>query len=163
MKRRQFIAAMPVLSAWAALHKTSAIAAASELPTSKSLQNDIAAALKTSKPLVVLVSLDNCPFCKIARESYLLPLMREQGISVVQVNLGYSIAIMDAVGKQTTQAELIKAWAVNAAPTVLFLAKNGQEIAPRLVGGTTSDFYGAYLQERVDQAVKTLSLNLSQR
>ena len=112
--------------------------------------------LKTSKPLIVLVSLDNCPFCKISRENYLIPLSREQSLQVVQVNIGHATAIVDAQGKRTTQAELIKSWNINAAPTVLFLGKSGQEIAPCLVGGTTSDFYGAYLQERGDLAIKIL-------
>jgi thioredoxin-related protein len=156
MEKRKFIVMLSAMTLLAALHDWSAMAAARELPTSKSLQSDIAAAVKISKPLVVLVSLDNCPFCKIARENYLLPLMREQGISVVQVNVSYSTAIVDAAGKRTTQAELIKAWDVKATPTVLFFGKNGQEIAPRLIGGTTSDFYGAYLQERVDQAIRSL-------
>jgi thioredoxin-related protein len=126
------------------------------LPSSKSLRNDIAAALKTSKPLVVLVSLDNCPFCKIARENYLIPLTIEQAITVIQVNIGHDTAIEDALGKQTTHAQLIRNWSIKAAPTVLFLGKGGVEIAPRLVGGTSSDFYGAYLQERVDQAIKSI-------
>ena len=126
------------------------------LPESKSLVAEIAQSLKKSKPLIVLVSLDNCPFCKMSRENYLIPLSREQSLQVVQINIGHTTAIVDAQGKRTTQAELIKSWSINAAPTVLFLGKNGQEIAPRLVGGTMSDFYGAYLQERVDLAIKIL-------
>jgi thioredoxin-related protein len=126
------------------------------LPTSKSLQNDIAAALKSSKPLVVLVSLDNCPFCKIARENYLIPLMVEQSINVVQVNFNHQTPIDDAQGKPTTHAQLIRTWDINAAPAVLFLGKNGKEVATRLVGGSTSDFYGAYLEERIYQAIKVL-------
>lgn len=161
MKRRKFIT-LPTLSAlslWQVLPNTSVLAAGRELPASKSLQTDIAAALKASKPLVVLVSLDNCPFCKISRENYLLPLMREQSIAVVQVNLGHSTSIVDPLGKRTTQADLVNAWAIKATPTVLFLGKNGQEVAPRLVGGSTSDFYGAYLQERVDIAIKMVQSN----
>jgi hypothetical protein len=126
------------------------------LPESKSLIAEIAQALKTSKPLIVLVSLDNCPFCKISRENYLIPLSREQSLQVVQVNLGHATAIIDSQGNRTTQAALINTWQIKAAPTLLFLGKNGQEIAPRLVGGSTSDFYGAYLQERIDQAIRSL-------
>ena len=48
-----------------------------------------------------------------------------------------------------SQDQLIRAWGVKVAPTVLFLGKDGREVAPRLVGGTTSDFYGAYLDERI--------------
>lgn len=157
MERRKFITALPVLPLWAVLPSLTAMAAGRELPTSKSLQNDIAAALKTSKPLVVLVSLDNCSFCKIARENYLLPLMREQAIAVVQINLGYSTPIVDALGKHTTQAELIASLQIKAAPTILFLGKNGQELAARLVGGSTSDFYGAYLDERLRIAQAVIS------
>jgi thioredoxin-related protein len=153
MKRRHLLAALPF---WAALSNMSVMAAERELPTSKSLQSEIAAALKTSKPLIVLVSLDNCPFCKIARENYLIPISREQSLQVVQVNMGHTTAIADAMGKRTTQAALISSWQIKAAPTILFLGKDGQEIAPRLVGGSTSDFYGAYLQERIDRAIKTL-------
>lgn len=155
-KRRQLLTALPALSLWGALSNMPAMAVGRELPTSKSLQNDIAAALKTSKPLVVLVSLDHCPFCKIARENYLLPLMREQDLAVVQVNMGDVTTIFDPQGRRTTQSELIKSWQIAAAPTILFLGKNGQEIAPRMVGGSTSDFYGAYLQERIEQSIKAL-------
>jgi thioredoxin-related protein len=153
MKRRQLLAALQAFPALLALPIFSALAAGRDLPISKSLRNDIELALKKSKPLVVLVSLDHCPFCKIARENYLIPLMVEQTIPVVQVNLGHLTAIVDAHGQRTTQAELIKTWQIKVTPTVLFLGKNGQEIAPRLEGGSTSDFYGAYLDERVRTAL----------
>jgi thioredoxin-related protein len=156
-RRHSSVALAAFVATWASFAPIKpAFAIARVLPTSKSLQNDIAAALKSSKPLVVLVSLDNCPFCKIARENYLIPLMIEQSINVVQVNINHTTPIDDAQGKPTTHAEMIRAWDIKAAPTVLFLGKNGKEVATRLVGGSTSDFYGAYLQERIDQAVKAL-------
>jgi thioredoxin-related protein len=155
LRRRQWLSAIAVTCTSLTLIKPT-LAQTRVLPSSKSLQNDIAAALKTSKPLVVFVSLDNCPFCKIARENYLIPLVTEQAIAVVQVNINHATAIEDALGKPTTHAQLIRNWSINAAPTVLFLGKDGLEIAPRLIGGATSDFYGAYLQERVDQAIKSI-------
>lgn len=120
-----------------------------EIPAAKSLQAEIFAAQKSAYPLIVFVSLDNCPFCKIARENYLIPLMNEQSIPVVQVNFRYPTPIVDARGNVMTQDQLVRAWGVKVAPTLLFLGKDGKEIAPRLTGGTTSDFYGAYLDERI--------------
>lgn len=120
-----------------------------EFPAAKSLLSEISIALKTASPLLVFVSLDNCPFCKIARENYLLPLMNEQSMPVVQVNFRHHTSVVDARGNVTTQDLLIRSWGIKVAPTILFLGKDGQEIAPRLVGGTTSDFYGAYLDERI--------------
>lgn len=120
-----------------------------EIPAIKSLQTEISAALRIGSPLLVFVSLDNCPFCKIARENYLLPLINEQFIPVVQVNFRQLTSVVDAHGNVTTQDQLIRTWGVKVAPTVLFLGKAGREIAPRLAGGSTSDFYGTYLDERI--------------
>ena len=123
-----------------------------EIPIAKSLQAEILIALKTASPLLVFVSLDICPFCKIARENYLLPLMNEQSIPIVQVNFRNSASVTDARGQVLTQDQLIRAWGVKVAPSVLFLGKEGKEIAPRLTGGSTSDFYGSYLDERIRTA-----------
>jgi len=42
---------------------------------------------------------------------------------------------------------------------VLFLGPNGQEIAERLVGLGSNDFYGAHLDERLATARKALDLS----
>lgn len=128
-----------------------------EIPLAKSLQDEISLALKTASPLLVFVSLDNCPFCKIARENYLLTLIREQSIPVVQVNFRHLTSVIDARGHVLTQDQMIRAWGVKVAPTILFLGKGGKEIAPRLTGGSTSDFYGAYLDERIAIARRGIS------
>lgn len=130
------------------------------IPTTQSLPSEISAALKMASPLLVFVSLDNCPFCKIARENYLLPLMNEQAIPVVQVNFRNSLTAIDARGNVSTQDQLVRAWGVKVAPTVLFLGKEGKEIAPRLTGGSTSDFYGSYLDERIRLAQTALARDL---
>ena len=41
---------------------------------------------------------------------------------------------------------------MTVAPTLLFLGPKGEELAERLVGGSIPDFYGAYLEQRLEQA-----------
>ncbi|MEI8169446.1 MAG: thioredoxin fold domain-containing protein [Rhodoferax sp.] len=122
------------------------------LPTATSLPDELAAALKIRSPLVVMVSLEGCPFCKVARENYLGPLREQQGLPVVQVDMRNSRVIHDFKGATLTQDALIRSWGVKVAPTVLFFGRDGSEIAERLVGGYIPDFYGAYLDERLRQA-----------
>jgi thioredoxin-related protein len=110
----------------------------------------------SGNPLVVMVSLEGCPFCKIVRENYLLPMMREQKLPVVQVDMRSQRLIRDFNGKSLTQDQLIKQWGVRVAPTVLFFGKGGQELADRLKGSYISDFYGSYLDSRIAQARKAL-------
>ena len=120
------------------------------VPTS--LQDELAQALKASHPLVLMVSLDGCPFCKIARENYLAPLVREQGLRVVQINMQHKDAVKDVLGVNRTQEQLIAELGVTVAPTLIFYGPAGREIAERLVGIGSEDFYGAYLDQRVATA-----------
>lgn len=127
----------------------SAVARAADLTVATSLPDELAAALKKGSPLLVLVNLRGCPFCKIATENYLLPLQREQGIAMVQVDMRSSQLVQAFNGQPQTQENLCRQWGVKVAPTVLFFGRRGAEVAERLVGGYIPDFYGSYLDERV--------------
>ncbi len=119
------------------------------LPTADSLPDELAQALKKGSPLLVMVSLDGCPFCKVARENYLAPLREQEGLPVVQVDMRSSRSIRDFKGRTLTQDQLIRSWNIKVAPTVLFFGPGGVEVAERLVGGYIPDFYGAYLDDRL--------------
>lgn len=123
---------------------------AATLPSAISLPDELALALAAGSPLVVMVSLDGCPFCKIVRESYLAPMRQEQHLPVVQVDMRSQRSVKNFNGSPTTHAALIAAWRIEIAPTVLFQGRQGVEVAQRLVGGYIPDFYGAYLEQRLD-------------
>ncbi|MGB4118316.1 MAG: thioredoxin fold domain-containing protein [Polaromonas sp.] len=130
-----------------------ALAASYTLPIASALDEDLASTVKQGKPLVVMVSLDGCPFCRVVRENFLPSLQREQHLTVVQVDMRKPTAIKDLQGRRTTHDQLTRMWGIKVAPTLLFFGKNGGEVADRLVGASVPDFYGAYLQERVDKAL----------
>jgi thioredoxin-related protein len=122
------------------------------LPLSTSLPDELAVALKKNQPLLVMVSLDGCPFCKVARENYLNPLREQLGLPVVQVDMNSGKKLKNFDGQILTQAELIRRWKIKLAPTVLFFGRGGVEVAERMVGGYIPDFYGAYLDQRLELA-----------
>lgn len=122
------------------------------LPMPDSLADVLVVALKKGSPLLMLVSLDGCPFCKIARENYLLPLQAQSGTVVVQIDMRSRQMVQDFKGVSQTQDQLIRSWGVKVAPTVLFFGRGGIEVAERLVGAYIPDFYGAYLQDRLHTA-----------
>jgi thioredoxin-related protein len=126
------------------------------LPVSSSLQDELASALNAGQPLVLMVSLDGCPFCKIARENYLLPMRAEQGLHIVQINMQHKELVKDMRGQSKTHEQLIAELKVAIAPTLIFYGGNGVEVAERLVGLGLEDFYGAYLEQRLITAKKAL-------
>ncbi len=129
---------------------------AAELPAAHNLQEELAAALARRQPLVVMVSLEGCPFCKVARNNYLAPMHQQDGLHVAQVDMRGRARVLDFQGRALTHDDLVRQWKIRIAPTVLFFGRGGAEVAERLVGGYIPDFYGAYLDQRLDQARASL-------
>jgi hypothetical protein len=151
MSRRQWL-----VGAGISLAGLPGMAAPATLPSTASLVDELALALKVNNPLVVMVSLEGCPFCKIARENYLGPMRVQQGLPVVQIDMRNRLAIKDMKGAATTQDDLIRSWGIKVAPTLLFFGRGGVEVAERMIGGYIPDFYGAYLDERLRVARASL-------
>ena len=147
--RRHFLATASVV---AMVSATSTQAAGAVLPAPQSLADELAKALEKGSPLVVMVSLEGCPFCRVARDSYLEPLRRQEGIPVVQIDMRSGRAVRDFPGSALTHEQLVQAWRVTIAPTVLFFGPRGKEVVARMEGGYIADFYGAYLDQRIEQA-----------
>lgn len=123
------------------------------LPTPKSLRATAVAAAARGEPLVVMVTLRGCVYCDLVRNSYLHPLMREGRLIAVQLDFqDKANAIQDFGGRTTTPAALAEEWKVRMTPTVMFFGPDGRERAERLEGVSSADFYGEYLNQRLDAA-----------
>ncbi|OOG41698.1 hypothetical protein [Polaromonas sp. A23] len=137
---------------------TLAFAKDTALPVPESLPAAAKVAAAKKEPLVLLVSLPGCPYCEVVRRNYLLPARNEAGLHAWQLNItDRSTPLIGFDGKATTAAVQIATWKAGFTPTVLFLDSLGQEVAERLVGLASVDFYGAYLDERLANARKALA------
>lgn len=164
LQRRHFSAVMAGL----ALHLGSGMSSTlnpawaldTALPIPDSLPDAALAAARLGEPLVLLISLRGCPYCELVRRNYLLP-ARADGLPVWQINMHDKQRLLLGFDAQPSHAaEQITRWQVRLAPTLLFLAPQGQPLAERLVGIASVDFYGAYLAQRLAtsrQALKVLS------
>jgi len=145
--RRAVLGALALMGLPGLIH-----AAPPRLPSAKLLRNELALALKSGNPLVVMVSLDGCPFCKAVREQYLAPMREQEGLPVVQVDMHSTAALQDFNGLALTHDHMVRAWGIKIAPSLLFFGADGVEVAPRLVGVGSMDYYGSHLDQRLSQA-----------
>ena len=153
--RRQWLqmAALAGAAVWSAAW---AQARDKHLPSTASLPQALQQALLSKQPLVVMVSLEGCPFCKVVREHHLLPMQRD-GLPVVQLNMRDKTPVLGFDGVTQTQDALIRQWGVTLAPTVLFFGERGQEVAARLKGAYLPDFYSAYLDDQLSVARRAVA------
>lgn len=137
------------------------------LPRPDSLHALHAQSAAERRPVVALFSTAGCGWCEALRREQLQHLARDagrRGILVVEFDLADRRAFVgagtgaDGRGLSAhawptagSPAELARLLGVRVAPTLVFLGPSGVAATP-LVGYTSPDFYGAYLDERIEQA-----------
>ncbi len=140
----------------AGLGSVRTMAAPVTLPSTESLATSLDQALRVKQPLVVMVSLHGCAFCKEVRENYLQPL-RASGLQVVQIDMRDNRVLTDFDGTLLTHDAWVRKQGIKLAPTVLFFGAQGREVAARLKGAYLPDFYGAYLDEQLAVARRAVA------
>ncbi len=127
------------------------------LPVADNLQQQASDAQAAGKPLVLMFSLPDCPYCKVVRRNYLGPLLREANPPVIrELTMTSRQSIRDYDGSATTPAALAKRYGVLVAPTLVFVDASGEMLADPLVGGD-NQFYDAYLDRAFDESHKKLA------
>ena len=127
-----------------------ALAPHPSLPVAASLRAAAVDAQALRRPLVLMVSIQNCAFCDLVRTNYLGPMHRRGELHAVQIDmLDRHTALQDFQGQSSTARALTRQWGLRIAPTLLFFNAEGREVAPRLEGMAVPEFYGAYLEQRL--------------
>ncbi len=134
----------------------SALAAPAHLPPATDLAAQGAAAAGKGQPLVVLVSLPGCVYCETVRRNYLGPQAAAGKIEARELDMTAATPLRNADGTMTTARDWARSHNVSVAPTVLFLDARGRSLAAPLQG-LQPDFYGAYLEQALDQARAALA------
>lgn len=155
LSRRAALGALAILAA-STLRPALARPGDKTLPASQSLPDELAAALADDQPLVVMVSLKGCPWCRQVRNNYLAPMHEREALPVVQVDMMDARTTRDVDGTAISHADLLRQWGVKVAPTLLFLGPDGEEVAPRLEG-VSENYYASLLDGRLRRARQALA------
>jgi thioredoxin-related protein len=123
-----------------------------------SLKAAAQAAVRQGHPLVVMTTLEGCPYCDVVRDRFLQPALSTGRLVAVQVDIrDRQTPLQDFAGNSRTGADMAREWRARFAPTVMFFDTQGRELAERLVGLPLIEFYDQYLWQRIEQAQARLS------
>jgi hypothetical protein len=73
-----------------------------------------------------------------------------------EVGTDNSAALLDFAGNKTTQAEFARRHQVTMVPTVMLLGPRGEALGEPLVGFGSADYYGYFVDQRIDAALARL-------
>ena len=110
--------------------------------------------------LVLEFSSDDCGYCRRLEEAFLLPMQRNEDydakVLIRSVSLDPHETVIDFDGRLLDTDRLAARYGVSLTPTLVFLNADGVELSERLVGIWSEDFYGAYIDDRIDRALDEL-------
>jgi thioredoxin-related protein len=130
------------------------------LPAAVDLQADAQFARTQRLPIVLFFHSTACPFCREVEDLYLTRLQKENEkaprflLRTVEIGQTRPLAAFD--GTRTDHRAFAKRQGVTLVPHLRFLGPDGKPLAPDLVGLTTRDFYGAYLEDSISLAGEKL-------
>ena len=130
------------------------------LPPAVDLAADGVASRRERRPILLFFDRDDCPYCERALREFLVPMAgdpawRDQAI-YRQVEVDRGTPLVDFAGASTTHRAFAARYRVSFAPTVVVVDARGETIGDPLVGLTTVDFYGAYLEDAVNAGLRKL-------
>jgi len=147
---------------------SSATAESSDIPKAIDLQKDGIIAQEKGIPVLLEFSMHGCPFCEEVEEEVLQPMLisgdYDNKVIVRNIKIDEEdTTIIDFNGEKITYEELAERYYVYVAPTLVLVQGDGKEMGLEMVGVTTIDYYGAYLDQAIDQAMKKIATAAEKR
>ncbi len=156
-ERRKGISRITAMVTALAVHT----AGAAGVPLAGNLHEDGQQAERDCKPLLLEFSADSCSYCQLLEEEVLNPTLLDRGydrrVLMRKVMIDGADHLTDFDGRDTINTrQLARRYKVKVTPTLIFVDSRGEELAKRMVGVTTLDFYGAYLDVALDRSREKL-------
>jgi thioredoxin-related protein len=130
------------------------------LPEAGDLAADGRMSITKGTPILIEMARSGCRYCEKVREDFLKPMVRSGDyrgrIIFRQLHVDAELPLVDFDGRRIAPRDFARRYHVEMTPTVLLLDAQGRLLAKPLVGLTTEDFYGAFLDEAIDKAVARL-------
>jgi thioredoxin-related protein len=127
------------------------------VPYARNLQKDAKLAAQKNGLVLVMFSGEYCGYCEQVLNEFLIPMSRNPDYQKKLVmrrvdNTGFT-TVRDFGGAVRDHRKFTSEQGVGMVPTVVLFDKDGNRLGKPLVGLTTVDYYGYYLDEAIDAAL----------
>jgi thioredoxin-related protein len=131
-----------------------------QLVKTTNLKADAELAAQAAIPLLVMFSQQDCTFCIKLTEEILQPMLISgdytDRVLIRELMIDDGSDIVDFSGNHIEPREIFSRYLLFVTPSLLLFDWHGKELAERQIGINTVDYYGYYLDEAIDMALKKL-------
>ena len=154
---KQRLVLLSAIVAWALAIPSPQAWAEEGVPYARNLQRDGQLADRKNGVVLVMFSGAYCGYCEQVLNEFLIPMSRNPDYQNKLVmrrvdNTGFT-TVKDFDGTIDDHRKFTSEQGIRMVPTVVLFDKNGKQLGKPLVGLTTVDYYGYYLDEAIDAAL----------
>ena len=106
------------------------------------------------RPIMLEFAAAHCSYCDLLEGEILRPMLlnpdSRRRVVIRRLDLDSHKLLTDFHGRRVTPGQLAERYAVDLTPTLVFVDGRGEEIAPRLVGVYSLDYYGGIVDQRIE-------------
>lgn len=151
---KQMLAWLFLIVAWA-----SGVALADEgVPYAQDLRKDAKTAQDKNGVLLVVFSGEYCRYCDIVLKEFLIPMSRnadyQSKLVMRKVEMSGAKELLDFKGNKVAHRKFARDNGARMMPTVMIFDAKGHPLAKPVVGITTVDFYGFYLDQAINEGLE---------
>ena len=107
-------------------------------------------------PVVVMVDQENCPYCRRVESEFFAAIFAggeyESRVIFGKISIDEGETITSGYGKTSTR-EFLRGYDAGFTPTILFLDADKNQLVEKMIGLTTPDYYGYYLEKSINVAI----------
>ncbi len=130
------------------------------LPAASDLAADGRDAARLRVPILLVVTREECGFCATLKRQVLGPMMvagdHPGRVLIRELNLDSREVITDFAGRSASCFSVANGYDALFSPTVLLVGPDGTELTDRIIGLSTPEMYGWYLDRAIDAAKHAL-------
>jgi len=134
----------------------SVLAAEVRVPLARDFEADARAGLISNTVILLYFSSPDCRYCMKLEEAVLKPMLKsgdyDSQVLLRKINWRSSAMVKDFFGQSVSLHFLAERYAVKVTPTLVFVGRDGREVAPRILGFQSADFFWFYLDQRIAQS-----------
>jgi len=116
---------------------------------------------QTKRPILLLMSQDYCPYCRMIKREILNPMVLSGSyvdkIIIREMMIDSLMDMNDFDGTMRDPALIAERYNIKVTPTMLFLGPDGTELTNKIVGINTPELFSFYVDKAIDQAVLKLT------
>lgn len=111
-------------------------------------------------PILLMFSMDNCPYCVILEQNYLIPMLRsgdyKDKVIIRMIKVDDYKSLTDFNGNRIDAEDFPVRYGAYVTPTMVFLDPEGRELSKSLVGLGTEGFFAGDIDNAIDNALRQL-------